>query len=163
MLPQSMRVQFAALLLAIGGHAVTSAAQARAPGPDMAVVVNPANSVDNLSHSELRKLFAGERRSWAGGVTVRILVRSPNTRERDALLRLLHMTESDYEQYWTTKIYRGEAQSAPVVLPSVGMTREAIVTYPGAIALIDANDVKPGMKVLKIDSHLPGESGYPLH
>ena len=73
------------------------------------------------------------------------------------------MTESDYDQYWTAKIYRGEAQYAPLVLPSVGMTREAIVTYAGAIALIDVNDVKPGMKVLKIDSHLPGEAGYPLH
>ena len=163
MSPQSMRVQFASLLLALGGLAVISAAQAQAPGPDIAVVVNPANSADNWSHSELRKIFAGDRRSWAGGVTVHIFVRPPNTRERDALLHLLQMTESDYEQYWTTKIYRGEARSAPAALPSVGMTREAIATYPGAIALIDANDVKPGMKVLKIDSHLPGEPGYPLH
>jgi ABC-type phosphate transport system substrate-binding protein len=163
MLAQSLRVHFVLLLLAIGGLAVTSAGQAQAPGPDIAVVVNPANSVDNLSHSELRKIFAGERRSWAGGVTVRILVRSPNTRERDALLRLLQMAESDYEQYWTTKIFRGEAQSAPLVLPSVGMTREAILAYPGAIALVAANDVKPGMKVIKIDSRLPNESGYPLH
>jgi hypothetical protein len=70
---------------------------------------------------------------------------------------------SDYEQYWTTRIYRGEAQSAALVLPSVGMTREAIVAYAGAVALIAANDVKPGMKVIKIDAHLPNETGHPLH
>ncbi len=163
MLAQSLRVHFVLLLLAIGGLAVISATQAQSPGPDIAVVVNPENSLENLSHSELRKIFAGERRSWAGGVTVRILVRGPNTRERDTLLHLLQMAESDYEQYWTTKIFRGEAQSAPLVLPSVGMIREAILAYPGAIALVAANDVKPGMKVIKIDSRLPNESGYPLH
>jgi ABC-type phosphate transport system substrate-binding protein len=158
-----MRIQSSLLFLATAVLGFALAARGQAPQPEIAVVVNSANSVDNLSHSDLRKIFAGERRSWASGATVRVFVRPPNTRERDALLRLLHMSESDYEEYWTTKIYRGEAQSAPVVLPSVGMTREAIVTYPGAITLVTVSDVKPGMKVLKIDSHLPGEAGYPLH
>jgi hypothetical protein len=158
-----MRMRFAWLFLAGGVLAFALLTRAQAPGSDIAVVVNATNSVDTLSYSDLRKLFAGDRRTWVGGMAVRILVRRKGTRERDTLLRLLQMGETDYEQYWTTKIYRGEAQSAPIVLPSVGMTREAIVTYPGAIALIDANDVKRGMKVLKIDSRLPGEAGYPLH
>ena len=156
-----MKIRCAVLLLA--GGIAGFALRAQAQSSDIAVVVNSGNPVENLSHADLHKIFAGERHSWAGGVVIRLLVRAPGTRERDALLRLLQMTESEYDQYWTTKVYRGEAQSAPLVLPSVGMTREAIVTYAGGIALIEANDVKPGMKVLKIDSHLPGEGGYPLH
>lgn len=163
MSPQSMRIQSLTLLLANGVLGFALLAWATPPEADIAVVVNQDNPVEKLSYSDLRKLFAGERRTWPGGVVVRLVVRPPGTRERDALLRLLQMNEIDYEQYWTAKIYRGEAQFPPVVLSSVGMTREAIVTYPGAIALIAANDVKPDMKVLKIDSRLPGESGYPLH
>lgn len=163
MSPQSMRIQSLTLLLANGVLGFALLAWATPPEADIAVVVNQDNPVEKLSYSDLRKLFAGERRTWPRGVVVRLVVRPPGTRERDALLRLLQMNEIDYEQYWTAKIYRGEAQFPPVVLSSVGMTREAIVTYPGAIALIAANDVKPDMKVLKIDSRLPGESGYPLH
>jgi hypothetical protein len=32
-----------------------------------------------------------------------------------------------------------------------------------AIALIDARELNPGLKVLKIEGKLPGEEGYPLH
>ena len=163
MSPQSMRIQSLTLLLASGVLGFALLAWATPTEADIAVVVNQDNPIEKLSYSDLRKIFAGERRTWPRGVVVRLVVRPPGTRERDALLRLLQMNEIDYEQYWTAKIYRGEAQFPPVVLSSVGMTREAIVTYPGAIALIAANDVKPDMKVLKIDSRLPGESGYPLH
>jgi hypothetical protein len=42
------------------------------------------------------------------------------------------------------------------------MQKEAIMVFPGAIALVDLIDVKPGMKVLKVDGHSPGEPGYPV-
>jgi len=37
------------------------------------------------------------------------------------------------------------------------------MAIPGAIALIDTHDLKPGLKVLKIEGKLPGEEGYPLY
>jgi ABC-type phosphate transport system substrate-binding protein len=130
---------------------------------DVAVVVNPVNSVNGLSFGELRKIFAGEKRSWSGGVPVKLLTRAPNTHEHDALLRLLEMSEDDYKQHWTSQIYKGEAQSEPITLPSNGMQKEALRLYPGAIALVEVKDVKPGMKVLKIDGRSPGEEGYRIH
>jgi hypothetical protein len=67
----------------------------------VAVVVNENNPVTNLSIQELRKLFAGEKHAWAGGLPVKIFVRAPNTRERAVLLRLLSVSESEYKKYWT--------------------------------------------------------------
>jgi hypothetical protein len=43
------------------------------------------------------------------------------------------------------------------------MQKEAIALYSGAISLVDVSDLKPGMKVVKLDGHLPSEPGYPLH
>jgi hypothetical protein len=43
------------------------------------------------------------------------------------------------------------------------MQLEALTVFPGATTLVSARDVKPGMKVLKVNGHLPGEAGYPLH
>jgi len=42
------------------------------------------------------------------------------------------------------------------------MQREALQAYPGGIALVDASDIKSGMKVLKVDGKTPEEAGYPL-
>src|SRR5437899_11589183 len=61
---------------------------------DVAVVVNPENPASNLI-PELRKLFAGEKRSWAGGLSVKLIVRAPGTHEREVLLKLLGVSESE--------------------------------------------------------------------
>jgi hypothetical protein len=42
------------------------------------------------------------------------------------------------------------------------MANELVTAIPGAIAFVIARDVEPGIKVLRIDGHLPGEPGYPL-
>lgn len=129
----------------------------------VAVVVNEKNPVTNLSTPELRKLFAGEKHSWAGGVPVKLFVRAPGAYERVVLLKLLGMSESAYKQYWTAQVFRGEAQAEPLALFSNGMQKEALTVYPGAVALVIVQDVKPGMKVVRVDGHLPGETGYPLN
>ena len=131
---------------------------------DMAVIVNSNNAVTNLSLVDLRKILAGQKRSWPGGAPVKIMVRGAGSRERIALLRLLGMSEAEYKQYWTAQVFRGEADSEPPVLPSFGMVKEAMKAFPGAIALADSRELKPGMdlKVIRVDGHLPGEDGYPV-
>ena len=157
-----MKAKFIGVLLTglIAGFMNVPAAVAQ---KDVAVVVNSNNSASSLTMGELRKIFSGEKRSWPGGGPIKLLVRAPGTHERTALLNLLGMSEGDYKQYWTSQIYKGEATSEPVALPSNGMQKEALALYPGAIALADAAEVKPGMKVLKVDGHTPGDGNYPLH
>ena len=129
----------------------------------VAVVVNSKNPVRDLSSHELHRLFAGERHSWAGGLPVRLFVRAPGAYERVVLLKLLGMSESEYKTYWATQVIRGGAQSEPVALFSNGMQREALAVYPGAIALVNVQDVKASMKVVSVDGHLPGDVAYPLN
>jgi hypothetical protein len=129
----------------------------------VAVVVNEKNSVHNLSTVEIRRLFSGERRSWPGGVPVMIFVRAPGAYERIVLLKLFDMSESEYKRYWTAKVFRGEAPAEPVALFSNGMQKEAVTAFAGAVALVNFQDVKSGMKVVRVDGFLPGEGGYPLH
>jgi hypothetical protein len=40
---------------------------------------------------------------------------------------------------------------------------QLVAAIPGAIAFMAAGEVKPGLKVLRVDGHLPGEPGYRLH
>ena len=84
---------------------------------DVAVVVNPQNPASNLTIPELRKLFAGEKRSWAGGLSVKLIVRAPGTHEREVLLKLLGVSESEYKQYWASRVMRGELSLSPLSYP----------------------------------------------
>jgi len=134
-----------------------------APTEDIAVIVNATNPVDGITSAELRKLFAGEKRSWHASMPVVLVVRAPESRERTVLLsHVLKMTESDYKQYWVKKIYSGEVPREPTTLFSNISQMETIRAERGAIALIAMKDVHSGVKVLKIDGLLPGVAGYPL-
>jgi hypothetical protein len=73
------------------------------------------------------------------------------------------LSESEYKQRWTAQVVRGEVDTEPFVAPSIGMVQEAIKAIPGAVSLMSASDLKPGMKVIKVDGLLPGAPGYPLH
>jgi hypothetical protein len=46
---------------------------------------------------------------------------------------------------------------------SNGMVLEAVRVFPGASSLVDVGDLKPGVKVIKVDGLLPGSAGYLLH
>ncbi len=133
-----------------------------AQADDVAVVVNVKNPVSRLSMADLRKVFSGEKRIWPGGIPVKLILRTPGAREHEAVLHLLQFSEPEFNRYWIVQIYRGDA-TEPVAVFSNGMQKEAVISIPGAIALIAADDMKPGTKVLKIDNKLPGQEGYPLH
>jgi len=149
--------------LLLGLALLSLAPPATAQAGDMAVVVSPANPATNISLGDLRKFFAGAKTSWPGGLPIKLVTRAPGCMERLVLLKLLAMSEREYKQYWTAQVFRGDADAEPLTVPSVGMQKEALKVFPGAISLVNIADVKPGMKVIKVDGHLPGEPGYPVH
>jgi hypothetical protein len=158
----TMRKNIIGVLLLISLTALPGVLVAAAAAGDVAVVVSAKNPMTDLNSAEVRKIFAGERRSWPTGLRIKLFVRAPGTPERIALLKLLRMTEREYKQYWTAQVFRGEAQAEPVVLFSNDLQREALKIFPGAIVLVNAQDVKSDMKVIKVDGRMPGDADYPL-
>jgi ABC-type phosphate transport system substrate-binding protein len=157
-----MRAKTIAIMLLAWLTGVALVSQGAAKGTDVAAVVNPRNPAVNVRLAELRRIFAGEKRTWSSGRRIKLIVRAPGCHERLVLLKLLGMSESEYVQYWAALVFRGEADAEPLVLPSMGMQREAISAFPDAITLVEAKDVKPGMKVIRVEGHMPEEPGYPL-
>ena len=130
---------------------------------DVAVVVHPDTPISNLSLSDVRKVFLGDRQYWSTNIPVVLLIRAPVARERDVVLKIIYqMSESQFKQYWIAKIFRAEAATAPKLVYSNDMANQLVTAIPGAIAFIDSKDVRPGSKVIRVDGHLPGEAGYPL-
>jgi len=156
-------IAFCSIAIVLGLASIPPAVAEGVAPADIAVVVSLRNPITNISLVDLRRIFAGEKRTWPAGLPIKLLVRSPGCRERQVLLHLLNMSEGEYKQYWSAQILRGEANAEPAALPSVGMQKEAVILFPGSITLVDASDIKPGMKIIKVDGLLPGATGYPLH
>ncbi|PYX92946.1 MAG: hypothetical protein DMG67_05440 [Acidobacteria bacterium] len=143
--------------------AAAGLADQRRKDTDLAVVVNPDTPVTNLNVTELRKIFRGERQYWSKNMPVVLLVRAPVSRERDAVVRdICQMTESQFKQYWIARILRAEAVSSPIVVTSSQSANDVVATIPGAITVLDMRDVRPGLKVLRVNNLLPADSGYSI-
>ncbi len=131
---------------------------------DIAVVVHPDTPITDLSLSEVRKVLLGERQYWNSKLPVVLLIRAPVARERDVVLRVIYqMSEAQFKQYWVAKIFRAEAASPPKIVYSNALQYEFVSAIPGAIGFVDARNVHPGLKVLRVDGHMPGDKDYPLH
>jgi len=153
-----LAVVLTSALLATLGLASAAAAA------DLAIVVNPATPVTQLTFAELRQVFMGDRQYWTRDMPVVLLVRAPTSAERDAVLRVIYqMRDAQFKQYWIAKVFRADTASPPKIVNSNELTRQLVATIPGAIAFVPQADVRPDMKVLRIDGHLPGEAGYKLH
>jgi ABC-type phosphate transport system substrate-binding protein len=130
---------------------------------DIAVVVHPDTPITNLSMAEVRKVFLGDRQYWSTNVPVVLLIRAPVARARDVVLkRIYQMSDAQFKQYWIAKIFRAESASAPKVVYSNDMANELVSAIPGAIAFIDSREVRPGVKIVRVEGKLPGEPGYQL-
>jgi hypothetical protein len=158
----------AAVLLSLAWVSVNfsgrSSAQTVRGSADIAVVVHPDTPVSDLTLSEVRQVLLGDRQYWNSKLPVVLLIRAPVARERDVVLHVIYqMTEAQFKQYWVAKIFRAEAASPPKIVYSNDMQYELVSGLPGAIAFMDARNVRPGLKILRVDGHLPGDRDYPLH
>jgi hypothetical protein len=130
---------------------------------DVAVVVQRDVPVDNLTISELRRVVLGDREFWPASVRITLLIRAPVAHERDVVLKnLCQMTEAQFRQHWIGKVFRADTALAPKIVYSTEMAVDLVNRIPGAITFIEASQSSRGLKVVKIEGHLPGEQGYPL-
>ena len=147
-------------ILVLAALASTTAAQQEI---ELAVIVNPENPVSSISSADLRRIYAGDKQSWSNTLPVFAVVRAPEARERRVLLsQVLKMTEPEYKQYWLRKVYSGEAPQEPLAVFSNGMQMEAVRVKKGGIALISVQDVRAGVKIIKVDGSVPGSPDYPF-
>lgn len=140
-------------------------AEARIETPiAIAVIAHEQVPVEDLSLSELRRIFLGERLFWSRNLTVTLLTPPRGTPERKVLLEKIYQqrSEAQYRQHWINKLFSDGGQSAPKITGSPEMSASLARVIPGAIALVPADRIPEGVKVLRIDGKRPEESGYPL-
>jgi ABC-type phosphate transport system substrate-binding protein len=158
----------ATVLLIVAAAALLLAPQARVDASrpkqeSLAIIVNQSNPVNDISLSELRAVFLGERRHWPNGRRITLVMMEPGQPERDAVLReICKMGESDLRRRLLQGLLTGDILVSPKTLATPVGVRKFVFNVPGAIGYLRPEDVDGSVKVLRIDSHLPGEAEYQL-
>jgi len=133
------------------------------PEQSLAIVVNRANPVDNMSFSDLRKVFLGRRSHWPNGRRIAVAMLDYGQPERETVLeRIYKMDENGYRNYFLRGMFRGEVFVSPKTLASPTIVRKFVFNAPGGIGYLRASDVDDSVKVLRIDGHLPLDKDYVL-
>ncbi len=157
----------ASWLVGVSGRPV----QARDAAPDtpspssqpLAIIVNTANPVDNLSLPELRKVFLGERAHWPNGRRITLVMMEAGKPERKALIReVCQMSESEFSRHFLQGVFTGEVFVSPKTLSSPVGVRKFVFNVPGAIGYVRSTDIDATVKVLRVDGRLPDAKEYGL-
>lgn len=129
----------------------------------LAIVVHKDTEVDNLSLVELRNIFLANQQFWANRSRIILLVRAPQSDERDFVLDTIYqMDEAQFRQYWIAKMFRAEVPRGPKIVFSTDMALDLVVAIPGSISFIRADEVTDDVKLMRVDGKLPSDEGYPL-
>jgi phosphate transport system substrate-binding protein len=146
----------------IGATRFLAAAETSSP-PSLAIVVNRANPVENLSSVELRHIFLGERSHWPNGRRITLVMMEPGEPERETLLReVCRMSEKEFNNHFLHGLFTGEVFATPKTLASPVGVRKFVFNVPGAIGYLRPADVDDSVKVVRIDGLLPGDKDYKI-
>jgi ABC-type phosphate transport system substrate-binding protein len=138
-------------------------AQAQGKCGDLAIVVNPACPLTDISIPELAKIFKAQRIENPDGVKYVLVSRESGSPERAAALTSIYqMTDQQYEKYFLAETFAGTIQSAPKVMVTGASICQLVASEPGAIGYLRANEVDRTVKVLKVEGKAPGDPDYPI-
>jgi ABC-type phosphate transport system substrate-binding protein len=130
---------------------------------ELAVVVNRASPLSDLSSVELVKYFKAEKTKTPGGTKLTIVMQDAGRPERDAALKFIYkMSEAEYSEYFVEATFTGAVATAPKTLSSGAAVKKFVAETPGGLGYVFASETDDSVKVLKIDGKSPGEADYKL-
>jgi ABC-type phosphate transport system substrate-binding protein len=140
------------------------APQARAAADDsLGIVVNRSNPVENLSFAELRKIFLGEQTHWSNGRRITVVMLEAGKQERQAVLtQIYRMDDKDFTKHFLQGMFTGEIHAAPKILANSNEVLKFVLNVPGAIGYVRGPEADESVKVVRVDSRLPGDKDYSI-
>jgi ABC-type phosphate transport system substrate-binding protein len=130
---------------------------------DLAIVVNKACNMDNISSADLAKVFKAEKLKNGDGVKYVLATQAAESAEKKCVLENIYkMSDSDYEKFFLQAVFAGSVAAPPKVVAGSSAVKAFISSAPGAICYMKASDADSSVKVLKVDGKAPGDADYPL-
>jgi ABC-type phosphate transport system substrate-binding protein len=123
-----------------------------------AIIVNPANGVDNLTLDQLKRVFLGQSATLPNGKPAELAFFTP---ERATFSKsVLGLPDAAVKQRWIGIVFRGESTSQPQDLAQPEQVRKFVAEHPNGVAFVRVADADASVKVLRIDGKKPADAGY---
>jgi ABC-type phosphate transport system substrate-binding protein len=121
-------------------------------GEEVDIIVNKANTIEDLSLADAKKAFMGDKSTWPSGKRVTVLMLAQGSPERAVILREIYkMPEDQLGQYFVQAAFAGKVSAPPKDVGSPAQMRQAVAANPGAIGYVKKEEVDDTVKaVLKL-------------
>lgn len=125
------------------------------------IVVNKHNPINDISFSELQKIYSGEETNFSSGKNITLL-------EYKELKEQFYDILFDWsliklKKYWMRLIFSGEVSIAPIEYENSNRIIEQIKVIEGAISFIKLSEVVDDVKIITIDGKKPSDKNYLFH
>jgi len=158
-----VRALLALFLLAAPFAGPAQTASQPAVPPPLAVIVHPANPVENLTVSELRRIFMLDTQTWPHGRKITVVLREKGQAERaDGIRIICGLTEREYDRQVLFRTFQGSVNIGPRSIQSSATMLRFVQNAPGAVGYVNADEFDGTVKLLRIDGLLPDNPRYPL-
>ena len=158
-----VRALLALFLLAAPFAGPAQTASQPAVPPPLAVIVHPANPVENLTVGELRRIFMLDTQTWPHGRKITVVLREKGQAERaDGIRIICGLTEREYDRQVLFRTFQGSVNIGPRSIQSSATMLRFVQNAPGAVGYVNADEFDGTVKLLRIDGLLPDNPRYPL-
>jgi len=128
----------------------------------LAVVVAKGSSVQDLSLTELKRIFVNEGDSDPSGQRYIPFNHPPHTVDRVGFDRVvLGMSPDDVSQFWIERKIRG-LPGPPRSVDSLSLLLRLIARLPGGIGYARPAQLTADVRAIRVNGKLPNDAGYPL-
>jgi len=128
----------------------------------LAVVVAKTSNVQDVSLSELRRVFTNEGDSDSSGQRYVPFNHPPHTTDRVAFDKIvLGMSADDVSQFWIDRRIRG-LSGPPRSVDSLSLLLRLIGRLPGAISYARPAQLTAEVRAVRVNGKLPSDPDYPL-
>jgi ABC-type phosphate transport system substrate-binding protein len=124
---------------------------AQSQSAQLTVISNQKGAPAALKLEELKSIFMGERQRWRNGTKVIIALMKPNTETGKVISnKLYNMSSDEVNKFWLALVFQGKADS-PVSFDSPDALKNFVATNPGAIGIVEQNEVPADAQVTLVD------------
>lgn len=127
-------------------------------GGPIAIIVNQANGVEELSKSELARIYKGQLEKWPDGQRIFAIDSPANAKIRRRFYGVV-LKSKPLKKFFKPG---SPLPFRPMISKSAFGTNKLVARIPNAIGYVYLDQVREGQKILKIDGALPGEDGYKI-
>jgi hypothetical protein len=161
-----MRTRRSLLAWSLGVLTLVAAASA-SPALDagekvrFALVVAKDSRVSDISFHDLKRLYKGEVVNVAGKRLVALNLPASSDHRMRFDRALLGMNPETVSRYWIDRKIRGQS-GPPKTLESPDLVQRVVARLDGGIGYVRVSEVKPDVKVLRVDGKTPKDGGYAI-